>query len=159
LGSQVRIADGHAAEFVPLARTLFKEYASWLGEDDLRFQGFQAELATLPGQYAPPSGALLVAWFDEQPAGCVALRPLEPRICEMKRLWVSEPFRRLGLGERLVRNIVTRAKRAGYERMRLDTLGHMQRARALYAAAGFREIHAYYASPLRDFIYLEKRLD
>lgn len=157
MSDSIRIVEGHDTSSVDVARRLFREYQSWLGED-LCFQGFEDELATLPGKYSPPAGALLLAWSGETPAGCVAMRPLEPGICEMKRLWVANGFRGIGLGRRLANEIVDRARCAGYGRMRLDTLSQMKSAHAIYAAQGFREIPAYYGNPIAGVVYLEKVL-
>jgi ribosomal protein S18 acetylase RimI-like enzyme len=152
-----RIVDGHGVESIPVVRELFREYAAWL-DVDLCFQGFDAELATLPGRYAPPSGAILLATADRAPAGCVAMRPLEPSICEMKRLWVRPAYRKYGYGRILATAIIERARAAGYARMRLDTLASMAPALSLYRALGFHEVPAYYHNPLPDTVYLEKQL-
>jgi ribosomal protein S18 acetylase RimI-like enzyme len=154
---RVRIGDGHEPDLIPAVRELCLEYAHWLGVD-LCFQGFEQELATLPGKYAPPAGAILLAWVDDSLAGCVALRPIEPGICEMKRLWVREAFRGLRLGEILGQAIVTRARETGYLRMRLDTLAQMKAAQSLYRRLGFAEIGPYYRNPLPGVVYLEKDL-
>jgi putative acetyltransferase len=154
---RARIADGHLPQHLATVRELFREYAAWL-QVDLCFQGFEAELAALPGRYAPPSGAILLAHVGSELAGCVASRALEADVCEMKRLWVREPFRRCGTGAQLVDALIERARAAGHERMRLDTLPRMQPALALYRERGFREIPAYYHNPMADTIYLEKRL-
>ena len=152
-----RIADGHHEASIPVVRELFREYSAWLGVD-LCFQDFEAELATLPGKYAPPAGAILVVHVDGAPAGVVALRALAPSICEMKRLWVREPFRDRGLGKVLAKAILDRARAAGYARLRLDTLPQMKSALALYRTLGFYEVPAYYDNPLLGTIYLEKDL-
>ena len=157
MSGQIRILDAHDEASADTVRRLFRTYQQWLGQD-LCFQGFEKELATLPGKYAPPQGAILIAWVNDEAAGCVGMRPLEPGICEMKRLWVADSFRSLGLGRRLADEIIERARTSGYERMRLDTLGHMKAARALYKARDFYEIPAYYGNPVADVIYLEKRL-
>src|SRR5439155_15819511 len=113
------------------ARTLIREYAESLGVD-LSFQDFAREVAELPGDYAPPAGALIVAWEGEVAAGCVALRPLERDACEMKRLYVRHAFRGQGLGRVLALAAIDAARVAGYARMRLDTLASMGAARALH---------------------------
>ena len=153
----VDITEGHAPELAPLVRELFREYGAWLGVD-LSFQGFEAELAGLPGKYAPPHGAILLSYVDGLLAGCVALRHLSPAFCEMKRLWVREPFRGCGVGTLLTQSILTRARHAGYSCLLLDTLPQMHSAHALYQRLGFKEIPPYYPSPIPGTVYLEKVL-
>ncbi len=139
-------------------RELFREYVAGLGVD-LAFQGFEDELATLPGKYAPPGGALLIARTDDgAAAGCVALRPHAPGICEMKRLYVRDAWRGHGLGERLARAILERAHALGYRAMRLDTLDTLTAAVKVYERLGFRHIDAYYDNPLPGVIYWERAL-
>ena len=143
---------------IALARQLFEEYASWL-EISLCFQNFDKELEGLPGQYAPPHGQLLLAFEDEQLAGCIALRPLPHMACEMKRLYVRPAFRGRGLGRKLVAAILDEAKGIGYERMRLDTLpGKMDQALAMYRRFGFREIEPYYENPVAGATFMELTL-
>lgn len=139
---------------VPHLQRLFSEYASELSLD-LSFQHFAQELEGLPGDYAPPKGELLLAVEDGLPAGCVAMRLLASRICEMKRLYVRPPYRRKGLGKRLIKAIIGVARRAGYSSMRLDTLSSMEAARFLYSAFGFRPIPPYYHNPLDGAEYME----
>ncbi len=152
---QIRLAEG-AADF-DAAREIFREYAAGLGVD-LCFQNFEAELDGLPGDYAAPAGALLLATVDDQLAGCVALRPLADvdysNACEMKRLYVRRAFRRFGLGRMLAQALIDRATAAGYSTMLLDTLDDMEAARELYTALGFVEIPPYYYNPIPGAHYL-----
>jgi len=139
------------------ARRLFVEYAESLGFS-LCFQGFDRELATLPGRYAPPRGRLLVARVDGAPAGCVAVRELEPGIGEMKRLYVRPAFRGTGLGRRLAERATAEAQAIGHRVLRLDTLPRMTTAIALYRKMGFREIAAYYDGAPPDAVCMEMPL-
>jgi len=142
-------------------RSVLREYADAL-QIDLCFQGFEAELADLPGEYAAPRGALLMAMVDDQLAGCCALRPLDtadyPNACEMKRLYVRPSFRRTGIGRQLVEAILDCARVAGYACVLLDTLDDMESARALYQDLGFEEIAPYYHNPIRGAHYLKANL-
>lgn len=157
---ELHLAEG--AALVDVARTLFREYAEAL-DVDLCFQGFETELAELPGEYAQPGGALLVALVDGQPAGCVALRPLPdvdyPNACEMKRLYVRRAFRRFGLGRLMVQELMDLATQAGYGTLLLDTLDDMEAARGLYASLGFVEVPPYYFNPIPGAHYLKAELD
>jgi ribosomal protein S18 acetylase RimI-like enzyme len=152
----MQIVAGHGEEHLAAVRALFEEYAAGVGVD-LGFQDFDRELAELPGEYAPPAGRLLLALAPE-PAGCVALRPYEPGVCEMKRLYVRAGYRGTGLGRRLAEAVVAAGREAGYERMRLDTLPTMESARALYRSLGFVEIDAYRFNPVHGTTYFELAL-
>lgn len=142
-------------------RGLFQEYAAQLGVD-LCFQNFDAELESLPGDYAEPQGALLLAMVDGSLAGCCAMRPLVssdyPNACEMKRLYVRSSYRRLGLGRQLAESIMDAARIAGYHHMLLDTLSEMESARALYEDLNFEEIPPYYHNPIAGAHYLKADL-
>jgi ribosomal protein S18 acetylase RimI-like enzyme len=145
-----------------LARGLFREYAEGL-DFDLDFQDFEREMEALPGPYAPPGGAILLAEVDGDVAGTVAVKPLGEeddgtRVCEMKRLYVRPAFRRSGVGSALASAIVDVAREIGYDVMRLDTVASMTAARALYRSLGFEERDAYYHNPLPDAVYMEKGL-
>ncbi|MEN9769615.1 MAG: hypothetical protein RLZZ180_1245 [Pseudomonadota bacterium] len=139
-------------------REIFQEYANSL-RVDLDFQGFDAELASLPGEYAPPRGALLLACVGGEVAGCCALRPLDtadyPNAAEMKRLYVRKPFRRFGLGRQLAEAMLDAARVGGYHSVLLDTLDDMEAARQLYAELGFQEVAPYYHNPLPGAHYLK----
>jgi putative acetyltransferase len=137
---------------------IFREYAASL-DVDLCFQNFEAELASLPGEYAAPGGQLLVAYVDGKLAGCGALRPLTDadyaNACEMKRLYVRDSCRGVGLGRILAQALLDEARRAGYSAMLLDTLDDMEAARELYASLGFVEIAPYYFNPIAGAHYLK----
>ncbi len=139
------------------ARALFEEYQASLGFS-LCFQNFDAELAGLPGAYAPPGGRLLLAFADTGPAGCVAIRRIEEGICELKRLWVRPAFRGTGLGRTLVEEILREARGIGYRRVRLDTLPSMKAAQALYLSLGFADIPPYNDHPIEGTRFMEATL-
>ena len=153
-------APAHAADYVML-REIFHEYALSL-KVDLSFQDFEAEVANLPGAYAPPRGALLLAWHQAALAGCCALRAADqadyPNACEMKRLYVRPAYRGLGLGRQLVESMLDTARLAGYGCVLLDTLDDMESARALYHELGFEEIPPYYHNPIPGAHYLKASL-
>jgi putative acetyltransferase len=140
------------------ARELFLEYAQSLGFS-LCFQNFDQELAGLPGGYAPPEGRLLLAEYEGQVVGCVALHKLGPGICEMKRLYLRPTARGKGLGRVLADRIIAEARQIGYQRMRLDTVEPvMKDAVAMYRKIGFKEIAPYCTNPMSGVIYMELQL-
>jgi len=143
---------------VAAARALFEEYQRSLGFS-LCFQNFDAELASLPGAYAPPGGRLLLAFAGAEPAGCIALRKIGEKVGEMKRLWVKPGFRGTGLGRRLAETLMTEARAIGYRAIRLDTLPSMKAAQALYASLGFKDIPPYNDHPLEGTRFMEAALD
>ena len=138
-------------------KELFQEYGSSMGID-LSFQDFAAELAALPGKYAPPDGAVIIARLQGTPCGCVALRRIDQNACEMKRLYVRPDTRGLGIGAELVKRIIDLARSKGYRSMRLDTLPSMKSAVSLYRLAGFKEIPAYIYNPIPGALFMEKNL-
>jgi ribosomal protein S18 acetylase RimI-like enzyme len=140
------------------ARELFLEYAESLGFS-LCFQNFDRELATLPGDYAPPQGRLLLAELESQLAACVALHKLEDAICEMKRLYLRPQFRGKGVGRALAKRIIAEARQIGYQRMRLDTVEPvMKDAVGMYRKPGFKEIAPYCSNPIGGALYMELEL-
>ncbi|MBI5276943.1 MAG: GNAT family N-acetyltransferase [Burkholderiales bacterium] len=157
----LQLSTPTAAHELDAVRAIFREYAAQLGVD-LCFQQFDEELATLPGEYATPRGALLVATVDGALAGCCALRPLDnadyPNAAEMKRLYVRKPFRGFGLGRQLAEAMLDAARQAGYASVLLDTLDDMEAARALYEDLGFAEIPPYYHNPIAGAHYLKADL-
>ena len=158
----IRLQTPDTPALLDAARELFREYAEAL-QVDLCFQGFEAELAALPGDYAAPRGAFLLAFVDGQLAGCGAFRALPDvdyaNACEMKRLYVRRAFRRFGLGRLLAQALIDAATQAAYSAMLLDTLDDMEAARGLYAALGFEEVPPYYFNPLPGAHYLKVDLD
>jgi ribosomal protein S18 acetylase RimI-like enzyme len=159
---EIELFTPATADELEAARAIFREYASTLSVD-LDFQDFQAELAQLPGDYAPPRGSLLLARVAGALAGCCALRPMDnsdyPNAAEMKRLFVRKAFRGFGLGRQLTEAILDEARRAGYSSVLLDTLDEMEAARALYEDLGFEEIPPYYHNPHAGAHYLKVDLD
>lgn len=149
------IFQAESSTQIALVRELFLEYAQSLGFS-LCFQSFDQELASLPGDYAPPQGRLLLAQNEGQIAGCVALHKLEVGVCEMKRLYLRPQFRGKGLGRALADRIIAEARQIGYRRMRLDTVEPvMQDAVAMYKKLGFKEIAPYCSNPIAGAMYME----
>jgi putative acetyltransferase len=152
---KMKIFQVQSAEEIEIVRVLFEEYAAALNIS-LCFQGFAQEVSGLPGKYAAPAGRLLLAIQDDKAAGCFALRPLENKACEMKRLYVRPQFRGQGLGRQLVQTVIDAARETGYECVRLDTIpGKMDQAVTLYKSIGFKEIEPYYENPVPGATYLE----
>ena len=156
---QIQVLEG--TDQIDQVRALFKEYASSL-DIDLCFQNFETELADLPGDYAPPRGALFIARSAQKIVGCCALRPLDnadyPNACEMKRLYVRPALRGCGLGRRLAEAVLQAAQQAGYTYVLLDTLSEMETARAMYQDLGFVEVAPYYYNPIEGAHYLMARI-
>lgn len=151
------IAPTQADDMAPV-RQIFQEYADSL-KVDLEFQGFESEIAELPGEYAQPRGQILLALVDGAVAGCCALRPLDDcdyaNAAEMKRLYVRKAFRGFGLGRQLAEAILDAARRQGYTHVLLDTLDDMESARELYNDLGFESIEPYYHNPVGGAHYLK----
>jgi len=137
-----------------MVRELFQEYQRSLGFD-LCFQDFERELATLPGAYAPPDGWLLLVRSGNGPVACAGVRRIGDRVCELKRMYVRPDYRGRGLGRRLAGLLIAEARRIGYATMRLDTIGTMVEAIALYRSLGFREIEPYYSNPMSGALFME----
>jgi GNAT superfamily N-acetyltransferase len=154
----VRLIQVESGPALDQIRSLFLEYAQSL-DFDLCFQNFDAELRELPGRYRPPEGRLILCEVDGSAAGCIALKPLEPGVCEMKRLFVRPAFRGRQLGVLLAKHIINEARLIGYSAMRLDTIrGRMDNAIALYSSVGFREIPPYYKNPVPNAFFMELSL-
>ncbi len=154
-GNQADLIQAITPEHIEQARNLFLEYGSSLSFS-LCFQSFDEELRSLPGAYAPPRGRLLLARYPDHIAGCIALRPLQAGVCEMKRLYVRPDDRGRGLGKILVDHLIIEARTIGYERMRLDTIASaMKDAIALYRRMGFKEIAPYSEIPVESALWME----
>ena len=157
--AQFHIGQARTDEDLATVADLFRAYAARLSVD-LAYQDFEGELAALPGKYAPPKGALLLARrVDGAPLGCAAMRPVEPLgCCEMKRLYVSPDARGLGLGRALAEAVIEAARRIGYRELRLDTLPDMLDAQALYTRLGFVRIAPYYDTPVAGTVFMARVL-
>ena len=152
------IVQAETKDQIDAARTLFREYEAWLGLD-LCFQGFEDELHSLPRKYAEPDGRLLLAYSDENLAGCIALRKLGDGVCEMKRLFVREGFRGQQIGVHLIERLIEDAREIGYKQMRLDTYpAKMGKAVRLYESHGFVSIPPYYDNPYDGVLFMELTL-
>ncbi len=153
----VDIRPARFPDELPAVRALLVEYAASL-DVDLCFQSFDDELATLPGSYAAPDGGLWLATVDDEAAGCVALRPLAPDACEMKRLYVRPAWRATGLGRQLVESSLVEATKLGHARICLDTLPSMRSAIALYRTLGFEDVAPYCHNPVPGALFLARAL-
>lgn len=153
----IKIVEAKKEGHLNQARILFREYEIFLGVD-LCFQGFEQEITELPGKYASPKGCLLLGMDGNKLVGCVAVRPLQEDICEMKRLFVRPEFRGHGYGKILVEEIIKKAHNIGYHYMRLDTLSSLKQAINLYESFGFKKIKPYCFNPLPDVICWELKL-
>ncbi|UCG59111.1 MAG: GNAT family N-acetyltransferase, partial [Phycisphaerales bacterium] len=153
----LQIIEVDTGEDLEIVRDLFDEYADSLGFD-LGFQDFERELTGLPGDYARPKGCLLLARYQGQPAGCVALRPFDNNVCEMKRLYVRPELRHMGIGRNLATAVIDLARKIGYTAMRLDTVPSMKAARALYESFAFQRIGPYRGNPIEGAIFMELNL-
>ena len=154
----IEIFQAESAEHVNEVRKLFREYENWLAVD-LCFQSFEEELANLPGKYAEPEGRLFLAIVENKTAGCIALRKIDGETCEMKRLFVREHFRGLGLGKILIEKLIESARNSGYRKMRLDTLPtRMPQAIRLYNSFKFSETAPYYKTPIAETVFMELNL-
>jgi putative acetyltransferase len=148
------IIEARTPAELSLCAQLFREYAAWL-KVDLCFQGFEEELANLPGPYAAPRGRLLLAVGDAQAMGCIALKPLAGQTCEIKRLFVRPPYQRAGVGRRLVERAIEEARMIGYAAIRLDSLERLKPAIRLYESVGFLPCAPYYDTPLVHTVFME----
>jgi putative acetyltransferase len=150
---RLRIAEARWPRDRSLVEGLFRDYVASL-DADISFQDVSSEFAGLPGKYARPSGVALIAWLGEEAAGAVAYRPVEPGVCEMKRLYVKPEFRGRGIARTLAERLIEEARAADYRTMVLDTLASMGAALTLYRSLGFVPIPAYYDNPLPGATYL-----
>jgi len=153
----LEILKAESGENLEWVRELFGEYADTL-DFGLDFQDFEEELANLPGDYVQPKGCLLLATYKGQSVGCVGLRKLSEGVCEMKRLYVREQFRGLGIGRALAEAVIEEARKIGYNYMRLDTVPSMEVARKLYVSLGFKQTSPYRYNPIEDAVFMELTL-
>jgi GNAT superfamily N-acetyltransferase len=153
----LKIVNCEAPDHLQDAKKLFQEYAD-SRPGDPALTDFPREIAQLPGEYAAPDGCLLLAYHEDQPVGCVALRKCGEGIAEMKRLYVRRQKRGMGIGKLLVDRVITQAIMMGYLQLRLDTIPGMDKAQALYRTAGFKEIPPYRYNPNKGTLFFELRL-
>jgi GNAT superfamily N-acetyltransferase len=154
----VRLLQVQSGPALDEIRQLFREYAHSL-DFNLCFQNFDEELQQLPGIYSHPQGRLILCEAEGKPAGCIALKPLQPGVCELKRLFVRPEFRGRGIGVKLAQYVIAEARLVGYSKMRLDTIrGKMDNAIVLYQSLGFKEILPYYDNPIPNAFYMELEL-
>lgn len=153
---EIVIREATAADLSEV-RQMLREYLDWIGLD-LGFQAIDAELSGLPGEYAPPRGALFVAVDGSRHLGMIALRPFDGSIAEMKRLYVRSEARGCGLARRLIARLCDQARTCGFTEIRLDTLPMMGDAQALYQSLGFRDIEPYYETPIAGTRFMARRL-
>ncbi|MCK4236337.1 MAG: GNAT family N-acetyltransferase [Candidatus Krumholzibacteria bacterium] len=153
----LKLVNARSEKDILDVKELFQEYADSL-DFSLYFQDFEEELVGLLADYAPPGGTIVLAVFTGENAGCVALRRIDEKTCEMKRLYVRPQYRRKGIGRRLAEAVIEYARRVGYMSMRLDTISSMKQANSLYRSLGFREIEPYRYNPLESAIYMELKL-
>ncbi len=155
--TKFEIREAAGAGDMVIAADLFREYQTWL-DVDLCFQDFEAELANVAEMYAPPRGVIFIASVNGEDTGVGALRPVSDTCCEMKRVFVRESARGLGIGKTVIDLLIARGESSGYASMVLDTLPKLEAAQAIYKSLGFREIPAYYNNPLPGVVYFEKTL-
>ncbi len=157
-----------SGEDIEAAKQLFGEYAEFLKKELCDYaelpwfinylKGFEKEVATLPGEYAAPDGCLLLAKYEGEVVGCVALRKLSEDVCKGKRLYVRPEFRGLKIGRKLMESLISEARRIGYCAIRGDTVGSMQAAQSLHASLGFKEIEPNHCDPIKDAKFIELKL-
>lgn len=157
MSQKIAIREAKSPADIAIAADLFREYQAWL-DVDLCFQDFEAELSNVAEMYAAPCGVIYIATVDGEDIGVGALRPVSDMRCEMKRVYVRESARGLGIGKRIIDMLIARGEGAGYTSMVLDTLPKLKTAQAIYLALGFRKIPAYYNNPLPGVVYFEKTL-
>jgi len=153
----ITIIERYEEQYILDIKDIFREYREDLGLD-LDFQDFEKELDDIPGEYSPPEGAILLAEEESKTVGCVALRKIDDKTCEMKRMYVKPGYRGQGLGRKLASSIIDKAREKGYEKMKLDTLTTLKEANVLYRSLGFEECEPYRYNPLEDALYMELEL-